>query len=90
MLLKSPSVVGCLSSFPDARAHLNTVKGGTDSIPTSSDSIFEPSPSSVRHPENAESSRKPGGLAVGSTVKVSSRVALKERTEVCSRSINPS
>ena len=90
MLLKSSSVVGCFSSFPDARAHLNTVKWGTESIPIFSDSIFVLSPSRVRHAENAASSRNPGGLAVGSTAKVSSRVALRDRTEVFNRSTNPS
>lgn len=72
MLLKSSSVVGCFSSFPDARAHLNTVKLGTESVAIFSDSTFALSPSRVRHPENAASSRNSGGLAVGSMAKVSS------------------
>lgn len=83
MLLKRSSVVGCFTSFPDARAHLNIVKRGMISIPIFSDSNFVASSSRVRHPENAESSRGPGGFAAGSTAKVSSWVALRDWTEVC-------
>jgi len=78
MLLKSSSVVGCFSSFPDASAHLKTVKSGTFSAPIFSDPIFASSCSRVRHPEKDASSRKPGGFAVGSTAKVSSCVALRD------------
>ena len=44
----------------------------------------------MRHPENAESSRKPRGSAVGSTAKVSSCMAFRDRAEACNRSSKPS